>query len=356
MLAKRAGSVLVLLALALPALAQEVPQLGSVSPLWVGFERPEGLELQRPGGPGWRFAFAAAYGNTAHFSPEVIRHHEGVSGIGAPLEASTVDEARELWPTADIFAVDTEVIRLDFETVYAWKSRWEIGARLPMWRLAGTALDAWPSRLHDVLGVSNNGRDSFPEGQTFVALRPLRGGEWNLIGTTGSEVVNASLWTGRSFAIGDRGWHRAWLTVGVPLQDSDAFGESDWSVGARWAVGGASRWLGYHAGLGWTAQGGSAAGLGDAADTFHVWAGVSAGLGKGWSAEAVFRIDDAPFANVDAGKAGRTTGEFAVGLSMPLGSRIRWHLALGEDFPGMGMNPDFSIQSSLRFAGGSKKR
>lgn len=345
----RIAAVMTALLASLPLVAQEMPPLVSVSPLWAGFLRPEGLELQRPEGQGWHFAVGFAYGNTAQYSPEVVYAHDASSGVGSALDTETVNSARELWPTADIFAVDTEVLRFDLEARYSFVSRWEVGIRLPVWKLGGTIADEWPSWLHDAIGVSNNGRDSFPNGQTFIALRPQSGGSWDLTEETSAEILGASLWGARSWGIGENGWHRLWLTVSAPGSDSDAFGEMGWGTGLRWAVGAQSGGVGYYGGVGWTKQGGQAASLGDAADTFHAWLGVSASLGKGWSAEAMFRADGSPFADVDDGKAGRSTGEFAIGLSVALGSQVRWHLALGEDFPGMGMNPDFSIQSSLRF-------
>ena len=61
----------------------------------------------------------------------------------------------------------------------------------------------------------------------------------------------------------------------------------------------------------------------------------------------MFRLDDSVFADVDPGKAGRATGEFAIGFGAPLCQSLRLQLVLGEDFPGMGMAPDFSIQGAM---------
>ena len=154
-------------------------------------------------------------------------------------------------------------------------------------------------------------------------------------------------WGGWHWSVGESGEQRAWVTVSAPLDDNGPWGDRGSSGGVRWVI--SNRWsgLGLYGGLGWTFQGGEAGTLGDAADTFHAWAGADISLGRNWALLVMFRVDDSVFADVDSGKAGRTTGEFAIGFSAPLGESVRLQLVLGEDFPGMGMAPDFSIQGGV---------
>lgn len=326
--------------------AQEAPSLAAVSPLWAGRLRPEGKELLDVGALGWTFSVSYAYGNTFLVSPEIVETHTEINGVGANLNQEALDRARYLWPQADLYAVDVETSRFDLEAEYS-TGEWYGGLRVPVWSMGGTRLDGWPTGTHDLLGVSNNGREFFPEGRTFVALMPPGGGSWSFEGKQGARVMGLIGWGGRRWSFGENGGRRVWFAFSAPGADDGPWGDTGWSGGLRWSI--SNRWsnIGVYGGLGWTCQGGKAGTLGDAADTFHAWAGTDISLGKGWALLALVRIDDSVFADVDPGKAGRTTGEFAVGFAAPLGKSVRLQLVLGEDFPGMGMPPDFSIQGGV---------
>lgn len=326
--------------------AQEAPFLAAVSPLWAGHLRPEGLEMQDVGPEGWTFSASYAYGNTFFSSPEIIEAHTEIDGIGSDLTQEAIERAQYLWPDADLFMIDTETSRFDIEARYA-STRWYGGVRVPVWSFGGTHLDGWPSGTHNVLGVSNNGREYFPEGRTVVALNPSGGQSWSFDGNQSARVMQLTGWAGRRWSIGENGGHRVWVTLSAPIEDDGPWGDRGTSGGVRWAV--TNRWggLGLYGGLGWTFQGGDAGTLGSASDTFHAWGGLDISLGKNWALLTMFRFDDSVFADVDPGKAGRTTGEFAIGFAAPLGESLRLQLVLGEDFPGMGMAPDFSIQGGL---------
>lgn len=337
---------LCLLVCSFTAMAQETPPLVAVSPLWAGHLRPEGMELQGLDHQGWTFSASYAYGNTFFVSPEIVETHVEINGAGADLTREALDRARYLWPQADLFAIDTETSRFDFEAGYA-SDRWFGGFRVPVWSMGGTHLDGWPSGTHDVLGVSDGGREFFPEGRTVVALMPLGGRSWSFDGKQSAQVMALTGWAGRRWSLGENGGQRVWVTLSAPVDSDGPWGDTGSSGGVRWSI--SNRWggLGLYGGLGWTSQGGEAGTLGDAADTFHAWGGADISIGKDWAALALFRFDDSIFSDVDPGKAGRTTGEFAVGVAAPLGSSLRFQLVLGEDFPGMGMSPDFSIQGAL---------
>jgi len=327
-------------------LAQEAPPLAAVSPLWVGHLRPEGLELENVGVGGWTISVAFAYGNSFFVSPEIAETHAEVNGIGAVLTQDVLDQARSKWPQADLLSVDTEGSRFDVEVGYA-SGRWFAGMRVPIWRFGGTRLDGWPTGTHDLLGVSNNGREYFPEGRTTVVLMPNGGGMWSFEGSRSFQLMGVTGWGGVRWSFWDGGHQRFWFAFSAPVGSDGPWGERGWNGGPRWSISKGWGGLGLYGGLGWTHQGGAAGTLGDAADTFHGWGGIDASLGKDWAFLTMFRIDDSVFAEVCSGKAGRTTGEFAIGFAAPLGPRVRFQLILGEDFPGMGMPPDFSIQGRV---------
>lgn len=335
-----------LMVIATGVAAQEAPYLAAVSPLWTGHLRPEGLEMQEIETEGWTFSASYAYGNTFFASSEVVETHNEIDGIGADISQEAFDQARYLWPEANLFMVDTETSRFDIEATYA-SARWFGGLRVPVWSFGGTHLDGWPTGTHEVLGVSNNGREYFPEGRTVVVLDPAVGQSWSFDGKQSARVLQVTGWAGRRWSFGENGRQRLWVALSAAVDDGNPWGESGSSGGVRWAI--SNRWggLGLYGGVGWTFQGGDAGTLGSAADTFHAWGGLDISLGKDWALLTMFRIDDSVFADVDPGKAGRTTGEFAIGFSAPLSESLRLQLVLGEDFPGMGMAPDFSIQGGL---------
>ncbi|RLE27410.1 MAG: hypothetical protein DRJ61_17445 [Acidobacteria bacterium] len=327
-------------------MAQEAPALAAVSPLWAGHLRPEGIELQDLDDQGWTFSVSYAYGNTFFVSPEIVETHTEINGAGAELTQEVLDRAQYLWPQEDLHAIDTETSRFDLEAAYS-SGRWFGGIRVPVWSMGGTHLDGWPSGMHDFLGVSNNGREFFPEGRTVVALMPPGDLSWSFDGKQSTQVLGLTGWGGRRWSLGENGGQRVWVVLSAAIDDDGPWGNMGSSSGVRWSI--SNRWggLGLYGGLGWTFQGGDAGTLGDAADTLHVWGGADISLGKRWALLTMFRIDDSVFADVDPGKAGRATGEFALGFAAPLGEHLRLQLVLGEDFPGMGMSPDFSIQGAV---------
>ncbi len=343
---KKCGLVIFVLLCSFSATAQETPPLAAVSPLWAGHLRPEGMELQVLDHQGWTFSVSYAYGNTFFVSPDIVETHIEINGVGADLTQEALDQALYLWPQSDLYSLDTETSRFDIEAGYS-SGRWFGGVRVPVWSFGGTHLDDWPSGMHDLLGVSNGGREFFPEGRTVVALMPPGGRSWSFEGEQSARVMGLTGWGGRRWSMGENGGQRVWVALSAPVDDDGPWGNMGSSGGVRWSISKGWDGLGLYGGLGWTHQGGDAGTLGDAADTFHAWGGADISLGKRWALLTMFRVDDSVFADVDPGKAGRATGEFAIGFAAPVGKSVRLQLVLGEDFPGMGMAPDFSIQGAL---------
>jgi len=337
---------LLLAGILLPEASAEVPPLAAVSPLRIGVLQPQGLELQLEGDPGWSCAFSTAYGNSFSFSPEVLEAHRIIDGRGRPMSPEAFEFAVRNFPGADLYAVDAEVLRIDLEVSFQALSGFFAGGRLSSFELGGTGLDSWPESLHSFLGIDDNGREAFPRGETFIGTAPA-GESWMVSDEESLRPVSIEIWGGRRWELGKQAWHRAWISFGIPLSEMHGFGARKPSIGIRWMAGRSFSALSVYGGLGFSLGGGDAGTLGNAENCFHYWAGLSLPLGKDVDAELMARIDDSPFERVDPGKAGRSTGEFAVGLSFPLSQPLRLALALGEDFPGMGLPPDFSLQCRL---------
>lgn len=334
--------------------AQESAPLAATSPLWLGHLRPEGLEVEFPD-RGWTVHAGVAYGNTFSISPELLQLHREAGRTGEALDPSELAEARGRWPEAGLHAVDTEVVRLNV-AASVQGDRWFGGGRISSWRLGGTALDRWPDAVHDAWGLSDQGRPLFPDGQSLVAVLPSGSPGWAQFRGDGARLVDATAWVGRCWATGSGRRHRLWLTVSRPVTN-ELTSETSSNAGLRWAY--SKRWSGsgFHGGVGWTVQGGRAGDLGPASETWHGWLGADVDLGRGWSALVTARVDQSVFADVAPAKPGRATGAFAFGVGIPLpaaGWRLR--LSFGEDFPGMGIPPDFSIQSALQWRPGERSR
>lgn len=332
-----------LFALSVPE-AGELPPLSAVSPLWIGGLRPEGLEFDLSGVPGWSFSLGLAYGNSFSMSSAVLDTHRSMDGTGRSLSREAFEAAAA--SNTAIHAVDIESLRVDLEVLYNSPSGFFGGARIPAWSIGGTSLDGWPEMVHSWIGVSNAGREDFPEGRSFFGLSD--GGESLIIDqSAGLRPLSMDLWGGRRWELDHHNRLRAWLSASLPLVDLSDWGSRDFSWGLRWMAVHDFQGAELSAGLGWSSQGGRLPAGAAAADSFHVWMGLSVDLGKGFEAGFLARSDNSLYRRESPDRPGRDSGEFSVGLSCPLSAEMRLKLALGEDFPGMGLPPDFSIQTAL---------
>lgn len=336
---------LMILLLSVPGLqAGRLPPLLSVSPLWISSLRPEGMEFDTDSTPGWSLSLNLAYGNNFSMSPEVLDNHRQIDGIGQALSREAFEEAAR--SGAAIHAMDVECLRMDFEALFRRPSGSFFGAGIHTWRIGGTALDAWPERVHSWIGVNHAGRDEFPQGHTFFGLLGDHGNSIIEHGLS-PKLVSLNLWAGRRWELGHQYWHRGWISASLPLGDLSPWGARDLSWGLRWMGGHEFAWGEFSGGLGWSFESGRLPTGGYPANSVHSWLGVSIDVGKGCEAGLLVRSDSSVYRHEAPGRVGRDSGEFSVGLSLPLATNFRLQLALGEDFPGMGLPPDFSLQTSL---------
>lgn len=324
--------------------ASQLPPLLSVSPLWISSLRPEGMEFDTDRTPGWSLALNLAYGNNFSMSPEVLGAHRQIDGTGQALSREAFEEAARSGTA--IHAIDVESLRMDFEALFRWRSGAFVGARIPSWRIGGTALDPWPERVHSWIGVDSAGRDEFLQGRTFFGLSGDHGNSIIEHGLS-PRMVSLDLWAGWRWELGHQCWHRGWVSTSLPLADLSPWGSRHLSWGLRWMAGHRFAWGEFSGGLGWSSEGGHLPTGGHPANSFHSWLGLSIDLGKGFEGGIMLRSDGSVYRDEDPGRVGRDSGEFSVGLSLPLAKNSRLQLAFGEDFPGMGLPPDFSLQTSL---------
>jgi len=327
--------------------AGDVPPLAPVSPLWIGSLRPGGLEFTE--GQGWTFSLSTAYGNSFSISHAVQTAHLELDGPGAPLSREAFDEAAQ--GSSAIHAVDIETWRTDFEASFMAPSGYFGGGRIPVFRVGGTPLDSWAEEVHSWIGVTNAGREYFPGEESLFALSS---GAVTVMDMEdqGPRALSLDLWGGRQWRTQHGIRQRVWLAASVPISEMESYRHHGTGLGLRWMAEHSFRYMELSGGLGWTLQGGEVAGGAKAADTFHAWLGLVLPLGHGVEAGLLLRSDGSVYRHACPDRAGRDTGEFSVGLGIELSEKLKLQLALGEDFPGMGLPPDFSIQASLRWHDG----
>lgn len=320
--------------------------MAAVSPLWLGSLRPEGLEFVQGDAPGWTLALSMAYGNSFSMSPGVLEAHRLLDGAGGELSREAIRNSTLYGKES--YALDAETLRVDLEALYTSNTGFFGGMRMQSWKFGGTSLDGWPPQVHSWIGVGNAGRDDFPEGETFFGLIS-EGRVVTVEREAGLRMVSFDVWAGRVWKLGRRTQHRLWLSASIPLAEASEWRSGSFNSGVRWMAERSFDGFEFDGGVGWTRQGGRVAGGGPAADTFHAWLGLSVDLGRGVDANLLLRSDGSVYRDVVEGRVGRDSGEFSVGLGIPLSKKLRLETALGEDFPGMGMPPDFSIQTSIRW-------
>jgi len=100
---------------------------------------------------------------------------------------------------------------------------------------------------------------------------------------------------------------------------------------------------------GWTFQGGGTPTTDDAADTWHAWAGYDLGLARWLDVGLLIRGDSSPYRGRVEGRLAEWVARWALGATLRLSPTVGLQLALGEDIPGVGLSPDFSLQTRLLY-------
>lgn len=325
------------------AAAADPPPLSPLHPFALGAGRPSGLELASPDDH-WVCSVQIAYGNSFRADDGVVAAHALVDGAGGPLSDLAFDTAAAADADRTTWMVDAETVRLDLEVQRSWGSRAFIGGRLSTWRLGGTFLDALPERWHDLIGFGRDGRELFPNRATQI--RVSRNGR-SLETSTAScwQLGDATLWGGLRLPGRGRWHHRTWLAATLP--GGADFGAAGPAAGLRWAglleLDDAT-WFG---GVGWTVLGRGSWPADRTRTTWHAWAGFDRALGRRWGAGVVARADDSQFRDRLDGRPAARSAQLALGPWFLLSDVTTLHLSLGEDFPGMGSSPDFSVHARV---------
>ncbi len=332
---------------------QPPPPLAPVLPFDLPHAVPHGLELLPPPGAGrWRLALTTAYGNTFSGTHQVARSHLAVDDPGTPLSPGALACAELNWPNDVFYLLDTEVVRLELEAARGLGHGWSAGARLPWWRLGGTGLDSLPQQVHRTLGIAAPGRELYPDGQSLVVVRiPGRGSV--VLSSEERRLGNLTAWFARDLPPTGRLRHRLRVSVSAPTAGTTPLGAPGWDVGLGWDGELDLGRVTVEGGLAWTRQGGTTVLGEDAADTWHTWGSLTLPVTSRLGAGFIARLDSSPLRNAEAGRLGDPRATFALGPTFQLSPSLLLQLALGEDVPGVGVTPDFSVQTRLLWRGDS---
>lgn len=324
--------------------AQTLPPLTPLLPTALASARPHGLELASTVPPGLTWSMTLAYGNAFAAADEVHSAHQATGQIGEPLSDAAWDAAVASRDGLTTWAVDLEMMRLDLEAAIGFAGGLSTGLRAPVWWSAETPLDSWPGRWHRAIGVGDAGRELYADRRSVFRL--ARGEtQLDLSGAVDPELGDLSAWAAWSLPAWGPLEPRAWVSVTIPTGGD--FGAGGWAGGLRW---GAALDLGrvrLDGGLGLTVVEDVPGPWPASNPLWHAWIGGDLRLSGRWSFGLLARSDASAYRESLSDRPASASAELAIGPSIRIADAVWIQVALGEDFPGMGLAPDFSIQTRL---------
>lgn len=324
--------------------AQDLPPLTPLLPTSAATVRPHGLELASAVPTGLTWSMTLAYGNTFAAADEVHSAHQTIDRIGEPLSDAAWGEAVASRDGRTTWAIDLEMMRLDLEAAMGFASGLSIGLRAPIWWSAGTPLDSWPGTWHRAIGVGNAGRELYPDRQSVFRLAH-GAAQLDLSGDVDPDLGDLSTWAAWSLSAWGRLEPRVWLSVTVPT--GGELGAGGWAGGVRWAAALDLGRLRVDGGLGLSVVEDVPGPWSASNPLWHVWLGGDLQVSERWSFGLVARSDASAYRGSLSDRPASASAELALGPSVRIADAVWLQVALGEDFPGMGLAPDFSIQTRL---------
>jgi hypothetical protein len=337
-------------ALSTAARAQQLPLLrpaGTGDPLRAAslpFEPAQATLLPRGA---WSVTASLGYANVWSVSDEVIQLHDALGRSGEPLLSDELRLLEQLAPDEDLRSLDIEGWRTDLFVSWGLHERVTLTLQVPFVSTGRPDWDGVAEWWHDLTGLPNAGRESFPRGDTLFYLYGPSGTveRRDLDGSgLGDVALAATTLLGR--ALGAE--HRAVLAVEAPTGTRDTLrGSGGWDAGVRWL--GLWDWerveLLAGAGYTWTSGDGTLLGV-PRADPWHLMAGIDWRVWRGLTATLRVAYERSLLDGFAGGRAGAPALSERIGLAAPLG-RDGWvAFELAED-SASGVAPDFGFHLAV---------
>ena len=295
----------------------------------------------------WSVTASLGYANSWSVSDEVIEVHGALGRSGEPLLAQELRLLERRASGEDLRALDVEGWRADLFASWGVHERVTLTLQVPFVASGQPDWDGVAEWWHDLTGLPNAGRESFPRGDSlFYLFGPGGTVERRDLDGSGLGDVAFAATTRLGRALGAE--HRAVLALEAPTGARDTLrGSGGWDAGVRWlALWELSR-VNLLAGAGhtWTSGDGTLLGV-PRADPWHLMAGLDWQFWRGLAATVRVAYERSLLAGFAGGRAGAPALSERVGLAAPLGNDGWISFEIAED-SASGVAPDFGFHLAV---------
>jgi hypothetical protein len=285
---------------------------------------------------------------------------QGTLGATLAMEYSSTyfNHRNALWD----LVFDMELFVAELSTVYGLSEKMAIRLDVPAITLQGGFLDGFLQNYHDVLGVSNYGREDRPKNE--FAYRATKDGELWVQGGGGvlqiSDIRISTQYALASMTLAGYTFNSSLLaTVKVPTGDADSgLGSGQYDVGMflpiKWT---GDRWSFYlMPGFIWIDDPKTSGARVSACNTTSMFAGMAFEYNRKWRWLAQLNYYSSPFEKTGLEELDRGALELTFGVQRPLSPSLYCELAFSEDLT-LAV-PDFNLRLSMtwRFRSNHQKQ
>ena len=292
----------------------------------------------------WRISLEATYFNLWGVADGIVAVRDAADLHREPVTPEQLREAETYFPDDRLWLVDLEGLRTQLTVARGLGRGWTAAITLPWQQVGAPAWDGAAERWHDLAGLPDANRDRFPRGASQVYLRGASILERLDLGGTSLADVTLSISAPVGHLFGAE--HRAVIAVQAPTGDDGSLaGSGGWDLAAQWLA----AWRGERfvavTGAGFARNTGRFLGV-EPVDGWQLLAGAD---GLVWGRiHGTFRaqLERSPLALLEAGDATEPALFMRFGIAGPL-ERGGWlAFEIGQDWPGIGIAPDYSFHVS----------
>jgi hypothetical protein len=247
--------------------------------------------------------------------------------------------------------VDTEVLVAELSTVYGVTERWAVRLDVLMISMQGGFLDGFLQNYHDVLGVSNYGREDRPKNE--FAYRATKDGQLWVQGESGalqiSDIRISTQYALPSMTLlGHALDSSVMATLKVPTGDADSgLGSGQYDVGMflpiKWN---GDRWSFYlMPGFLWIDDPQTSGARVSARNMTSIFAGAAFEYNEKWRWLAQLNYYSSPLEETGLEELDDGALELAFGIQRTLSPSLYWEFAFSEDLT-LAV-PDFNIRLAM---------
>lgn len=294
----------------------------------------------------WSLQATVGYFNVQKGTWHVPTVHQVFGLEGQPVSREELQFLGQAFSNDDIYHLDLEGWQVAMRASLNLGRSIMLSAQLPWYEVGRPHWDDIASSVHRALGLTDDGFEVIPYGQTVIYAYSgeQRVEQLNTLDGTGWGDLSLAL----SGPLGHRlgADHRWSVVVEAPT------GEDDWLAGSGgWDVG--LRWFGSWeldnavvlAGIGYTFLDDDGSWLGlPRDDVWQLHVAYHQRLSAAWSLRAALRSDSSPFRAFDDSALGEPSLLIDLGVRRELGSRTWLGLSFAEDLPHTGVTVDYTLQ------------